>query len=371
MDIAFLDWEFLGNPLSAYLLFVLTIAGTSLAARIVRFIVLHQLAKWAEKTETKWDDVIISAVSGPSIWLVAVGGAFVGKEFLLLTDRAEIWVNRALMVAAVSVFFVAFYRLFRGGSEIVAEEYLNRTTKGMTEEERAAEAKTVARIRRQINEVAGMVVILLGLLTALSNMGVDLKAIWASLGVGGIALALAVKDPLANVMGRMYIYSTGLFDVGHPIQIDSWNGTVTRIGVFRTSLELSNDMSTVSIPNAEFISKPLKNFFGRKKFVFKWDLDVPYEVSADALETLVERLRALVLAKPEALPETVFVYVERFDKSAKVVRVWFQVRLQDFPASTLYGTRVLGEVQRLFSEMGIGFAYPKYVVHIEGQTDKR
>lgn len=357
-----------GNPLSSYLMFAATVIGSFIAARLAKYLVDRWALRWAAKTESKWDDVIITAVMGPATWLVAIGGARVAEEGLILTEKAELWVNRGLTVATVTVFYVAMYRLFRGGSRLVVEEYVRRSSaSAMDEADRAAEAKTAARISRQINEIAGMVIILLGLLTALSNLGVDLKAVWASLGIGGIAIALAVKDPLSNLVGRIIIYSSGLFDEGHQIQIDKWEGTVTRIGAFRTNIELISDMSVVTIPNIEFVQKPVKINNGRKRFIFKWDLDIPYDVGAERVEELMERLRALIKARPEVVQEFSFVYLERLGEYSKVVRVWFQARLPDFPATTGYRTEVLGDVQRLFAEMGIAFAFPTYSVSLGSQ----
>lgn len=364
---------FWGNPLSSYLLFAATVVGSFLAARIAKYLVDRWAAKWALQTESQWDDVIIDAVLGPATWLVAIGGARIAQEGLILTERAELWFTRVLTVASIIVVFVGIYRLIKGSSCLLVEEYVKRTSsRDMSEEEKEAEGKSIARITRQINEIAGMVVILLGVLTSLSNLGVDLKAVWASLGVGGIALALAVKDPLSNFIGRMVIYSTGLFEEGHFIQIDKWEGTVTRIGTFRTSIELISDMSTVTIPNIEFIQKPVKTNYGRKKFIFKWDLDVPYDVDAARLEELVEALRALIKEKPEVLEEFSFVYLDRLGEYSKVVRVWFQARLPDFPSTTGYRTRLLGEIQRLFADRGIDFAFPTYSVAMEpAKTDTR
>lgn len=365
----FIERSLWGNPVSSYLAFLAFVFGSFAVARIARYVVHRYVAKWAEKTESKWDDVIIESIMGPSTWLVAIGGAFVAKEGLVLTEKADLWANRILSVAAITVLYVGMFRLFRGGSGLLVEEFVRRAGEAATEEERALETRSVNRITKQLNEVAGMVIVLLAVLTALSNLGVDLKAVWASLGVGGIALALAVKEPLSNFVGRIMIYSTGLFDEGHFIQIDSWAGTVTRIGTFRTSIELLSDMSIVTIPNAEFISKPVKNNFGKTKFIYKWDLDVPYEVDADRLDALVEELRALIKGKPEVVPEFSFVYLDRLDKYSKVVRVWFQVRLPDFKSSTVFGERTLGEVQRLFSRMGVAFAYPTYTVALDGHQE--
>ncbi|TLN17664.1 mechanosensitive ion channel [bacterium] len=365
----FMEREIWGNPVSAYASFTLITLCAWAAVRVVRYVVLHNLQKWAQKTESRWDDVIIDAVKGPAVWLVVLGVMTAAREGLVLTPRATLWTDRALTAGVVAVFFLAAYRLFKGGADLMAEEYIKKTSEGADEAEIEAKKRQVARIKRQVSEVAGMVIILLALLTTLSNLGVDLKAIWASLGIGGIALALAVKDPLANMVGRMYIYSTGIFDEGQAIEFDGWNGTVTKIGVFRTSLELAGDLSTVTIPNADFITKAVKNNFGRNRFVYKWDLDLPYEIGPDKIEELVERLKAHILAKPEVLADKTFIYLDRLDRHSKVVRVWFQVKLPDWPASAEYGSRTLGEIQRIFDEMRLDFAYPTYTVKLDGQKE--
>ncbi|TAL18150.1 mechanosensitive ion channel [bacterium] len=368
----FMQSEFYGNPVSAYAIFLGFVAGAWAAARIARLIILKHVAKWVEKTESKWDDVIIDAVKGPAVWLVVVGGMTLAREGLVLSPKAILWTNRALTAGVVFTFFVAAYRLIRGGADLMAEEYVKKkTAEGADEAEIAATVRQVARIKRQVSEVAGMVIILLALLTTLSNLGVDLKAIWASLGIGGIALALAVKDPLANIVGRMYIYSTGIFDEGQAIEFEKWSGTVTKIGVFRTSMELSSDLAIVTIPNAEFITKAVKNNFGRTRFVYKWDLDLPYAVKADKIEELISRLKEHLLAKPEVIPGQTYVYLDRLDKQSKVVRVWFQVKLPDWPASAQYGSKVLGEIQRIFDSMDLDFAYPTYTVKIEGGVGEK
>jgi MscS family membrane protein len=354
-----------GNPLSSYFVFLALVFGSFAVARVARAAIDHYAMKWAEKTDSRWDDVILRAVSGPATWLVAIGGAVVGKEGLILTQRAELWADRILTVCAITVMYAAMYKLFRGGAGLIAEEYVKRTTKEMDAEAKAAETKTTARITRQINEIAGMVIVVMAILTALSNLGVDLKAIWASLGIGGLALALAVKEPMANLVGRMEIYSTGLFDEGHVIQIDNWVGTVTKIGTFRTYIELLSDMSTVAIPNSEFSRKAVKNNYGRKKFIFKWDIEVPYQVEPEKVDRLVETLRGNLKEKPEVVQEFSFVYLDRIDKWNKVMRLWFQVRAPDFPASAAMGTRLLGEVQKIFEAEGVEPPSPTYRISLE------
>jgi len=199
----------------------------------------------------------------------------------------------------------------------------------------------------------------------LSNLGVDLKAIWASLGIGGIALVVAVQEPLRNLVGRIYIYSTGIFDEGHFIVFNNWSGTVKRISTFRTYLELFTDMTTVSIPNSDFVKGDVKTYYGRTKFMYKWDLDVPYDIFPERVKELVKKLRELVFAKPEVKQNMCWIYLQRLDSYSKVVRVWFQVRLPNWAESLFYGNQVLHDIQLLFESLDIPFAFPTQTLQLQ------
>jgi small-conductance mechanosensitive channel len=100
-------------------------------------------------------------------------------------------------------------------------------------------------------------------------------------------------------VGRFYIFSTGIFDEGHFITFNNHAGTVIRIGVFRTYLELFSDMTTVSIPNEDFTKGVVKNYYGRRKFIYKWDLNLPYDVPSRSIPDLCSKLKELLHNKPE------------------------------------------------------------------------
>jgi MscS family membrane protein len=310
----FLNSEIMGNTVESYLVFCALVIASLVVALIARSVVKRHLMEWAAKTKTGVDDAIVKGVLSPAVWLVVVVGVSIAKEGLTMGEGLALWTERLLSVISL--------------------------------------------------------IIVLALLSVLSNVGVDVKAIWASLGIGGIALVVAVKDPLTNVVGRAYIFSTGIFDEGHFIAFGQWSGTVKRIGIFRTSLELFSDMTTVTIPNAQFVQHPVKNYFGRTKFMYKWDLDLPYDVSAGQLDQLVAKLKELVLGKKEVNPASTYIYVDRLDRYSKVVRVWFQVSLPDWATSLHYGSAVLGDIQRLFAEMELEFAYPTQTVHVETSDGK-
>jgi MscS family membrane protein len=265
------------------------------------------------------------------------------------------------------IFFIILIRLFQGLIEIAADGYVKRLEQqGPPDLEK--QTRDVDRIKKQVREIGNMVIALLGVLTIVSNLGIDLKAIWASLGIGGIALVVAVQEPLRNLVGRIYIFSTGIFDEGHFILFNNYAGTVKRIAMFRTYLELFSDMTTVSIPNSDFVKGAVKTYYGRTKFMYKWDLDVPYDIGPQKVQELIIKLRELIFSKPEVNRDMCWIYMERLDRYSKVVRVWFQVKLSNWAASLFYGNQVLHDIQLLFESLNIEFAFPTQTLHLKTEN---
>lgn len=353
-----------GNTIHEYVISFLIVILTLLIAVAINRYLRKKLYDWADKTNTRLDDFIVNRIFPPIVYMVIIIGLAFAKSYLKFNPTADVWLDKILFGAGLAVFFLLVIRFAKGLVEVVGDAYVKKLE--LSEPEDLDEQKkTVERIKKQVAEILNMVLAILAILTILSNLGVDLKAIWASLGIGGIAIVVAVKDPLTNLVGRMYIYSTGIFDEGHFIVFNDIAGTVKRITIFRTYLEVFSDMTTVSVPNADFIKGIVKSYYGRTKFMFKWDLDVPYDVPAADIHKLIIALRELVHSKPEVHSDVCWIYLDRLDKFSKVVRVWFQASLPDWAASLFYGNRMLHEIQELFESMSIHFAFPTQTVHLK------
>ncbi|WP_025321253.1 mechanosensitive ion channel family protein [Deferrisoma camini] len=353
----------LGNTVKDYLVSAGLVIAAVVVGRVGRFVLERYFGRWAEKSRTRLDDLLVGRVLAPAVHLALLGGLWLAKSNLAVAEPFSGWIDRGLLVVALVLFFAIAIRFVQGLVELGGRAYVERL-EAQAVDDLEERRRTVVRVEKQVREISTMVLWILGLLTVLSNLGVDLKAIWASLGIGGIALVVAVKEPLANLVGRLYIYGTGIFDEGHFIAFGPWSGTVTKIGLFRTYLELFSDMTTVSLPNADFVKGAVKNYFGRTKFMYKWDLDVPYDVDPERLQDLVERLRAHVLGLPEVNPQMCWIYLDRLDRYSKVIRVWFQAHLPDWAASLRYGNQVLHGIQRVFAEAGVEFAFPTQTVYL-------
>jgi MscS family membrane protein len=143
--------------------------------------------------------------------------------------------------------------------------------------------------------------ILVGLvlvIALLTHAGVNVSALVAGLGIGGIALALAAQKTLADLFGGLSIVMRGAVRVGDFCQIDGVNGTVEDIGISALNLR-TLDGSVVSIPNAKVAEAALENFSLREQFwlhqVFTLRFDTPHE----AVKTVLDKIDQLLGSHPE------------------------------------------------------------------------
>lgn len=326
---------------------------------VVYFLLRKSAGRLVKKTSSKVDDLIFERVMKPIIPIFIVIGIFMGKNILDLSPNINQLVEKILVAVLLFLLFQMLILSLRHMTDYWIVRVSSRTDIS------AEKRDEIRRLGKQLKELVFPVVGVLGGLTILSNLGLDLKVIWTSLGVGGIAVALAVKEPLSNFVGRLYIYATGIFDEGHFIAFGGWSGTVKRIGYFRTYLEVFADMTTVSIPNTKFMTGEVKNYYGRRQFIYKWDLDIPYDTDRQQVQKLIEGLKTFLFARPEVVRESCWIYLDRLGDYSKVVRVWFKVTLSDWAASLNYGNDILYEIQGIFASRGVDFAFPTQVVSLE------
>lgn len=356
--------KFVENTVQDYLISALIVLVTVLVAFWVRNKLRKRLEAWAETSQTKLDDFVIEKLFPPIIYILLLVGVAFALGNLKIGPEIRLWIDRLLFAIGLGVFFLLIMRFVQGAVDVGMDSYGDRI-KEENPEDLERQLRSIERIKKQVKEILNMVLTVMAILTILSNLGVDLKAIWTSLGIGGIALALAVKEPMTNLVGRMYIFSNGLFDVGHYITFGEYSGTVTRITVFRTHLEIFSDNSKVSIPNADFVKGAVTNSIGRTKRVFKWDLAAPYDLSADEIQALIGKLRELVSSKPQISEDFCWVYLARLDVYAKVIRVWFTATMSGYEASLYFGNELLHEIQLLFEKMNIPFAFPTQTLEVK------
>lgn len=208
------------------------------------------------------------------------------------------------------------------------------------------------------------IVILAGIIVIQNLTGVQIGPLLASLGIGGLAVALAAKDSIANFFGTLTILFDKPFQVGERIVIDNYDGVVEDVGFRSTRIRLLSG-HLVTIPNEKVVNSGLENIGKRPNIRWVTNIGITYDTPPDKIERAVAILRELVAdhegMHPDFPPR---VYFNGFnDWSLNImVLIWYHPpEYWDFQE---WVQRTCLEITRQFSAEGIDFAFPTHTLHL-------
>lgn len=214
------------------------------AGFVIRGVVFRRLAAWSKGTTTRIDDVIISSLRGPIIIWFVILGVYAALEVSTIPDEIVDAVDKGLFVLVVFSITLALANLagrLIGG--LGAREDKTRPVTSLTQ------------------NIARIVVFIVGLLVILNALGVSITPILATLGVGGLAVALALQDTLANLFAGIHINLAHQIRVGDYVRLDSGEeGYVTDIGWRAARIRmLANNV--VLVPNDKLSKAIVTNYY--------------------------------------------------------------------------------------------------------------
>jgi len=155
---------------------------------------------------------------------------------------------------------------------------------------------------RPLTTALKMVILLLGTLVWLDNLGFQITAVLTGLGIGGVAVALVLQKPLEDVFGAVTLYTQQPVKIGDFGRFGTITGTVEEISLRTTRIRtLAN--SLISIPNMRLASEPIENLSAREKYLFSPVLKLAGDATPEALESLLERMREMLTAHPRVLQD--------------------------------------------------------------------
>jgi MscS family membrane protein len=217
-----------------------------------------------------------------------------------------------------------------------------------------------------------IVIILVGSIMVVQNVtGIQLGPLIASLGLGGLAIALAAKDSVANFLGTLTIIFDKPFQIGDQVVIDKYEGTVESVG-FRSTRIRTRDGNLLSMPNSKIIDSPLQNVGRRPSIVWHSDLGISYETPPDKVRRAVEILEE-ILHNHEGMREDLppRIYLNAFkDWSLNIsIFAWYHPpRWWDYQA---WLQKTCMEILERFASEGIKFASNSPVLHVPSQQNKQ
>lgn len=341
----------LGRSLAAWLtagaLFTLLFLGTLL------------VRAFARRFERREDGSLRTLLTGLGHkWLILTSFALAlgAGSMPLAPSERWLWALHWLLVIAIALQVFVWVRVV---IEWAARRYIDRRSACGAEPDPAL-LGAVDTFRFVLQGLAALLVVLL----ALENLGIDVTALIAGLGIGGIAVALAAQNFLGDLFGSLSITLDKPFVVGDFVIVGTEMGTIEHIGLKTTRVRsLSGEQLVFS--NSDLLGSRIRNFKRMKERRATFSFGVTYQTPADKLERIPGIVRELVQAQTEVRFDRC--HFIRFGESTLDFEVVYFVGLPDMLSHLdRLQTILLGLVRR-FEQEGIEFAYPTRTLFIAGR----
>jgi MscS family membrane protein len=200
------------------------------------------------------------------------------------------------------------------------------------------------------------------------ELGFPTYSVLAGLGVGGLAVALAARDSLANLLGSMLIMIEKPFRVGHVVRVSGSEGTVEDVG-FRSTRIRTADNSLISIPNNSVVNATVENLSLRKMRRQRFLIQVTYDTPREKLEELMAGIKQLITDHPLTNKTNFNVRFNDFGESSLNILVYFHIETTDYSAELEAREEILLRIMDLAKQSGIDFAFPTRTLVIETPSE--
>ncbi len=341
-------YSLFGKTARDYLFALILFVLISFGIRIFRGSVCMALRKLSKKTETDFDDRLIELIEDTNGLFFFAVALYFPLDYLVSLPSVDPWIDGVFLVIVV---FEAI-RFLQGVIGIALRVSLAATG---GKRSKADNETTLS----AMNMVVKIVLWITGILLVLSNLGFNINSLVASLGIGGVAVALAVQNILADIFSSFSIYFDKPFAVGDYIMIGQDGGVVKKIGLKTTRLCTLNGEELV-VSNQELTSARLQNFKKMQKRRPQFNFGVTYETSAAKLRKIPEIVEKIV----DGVEGCTFdrCSFESFGDFALVYKVVYFVETPDIKEYESDQGEINVAILEAFKKAKIEMAYPTHRV---------
>ncbi|HTR80237.1 MAG TPA: mechanosensitive ion channel family protein [Bacteroidota bacterium] len=315
---------------------------------ILKAIIVKRLGAFAAQTSTDVDDLVVEMLKRTKSFFLIILSLFASSLTLDLSPAIVLIVRKVAVLALLGQVVV-------WGTNVI--EYLVRKTSKRRKDEDPSSATTLVALGFFGRLVLWSVVLLL----ALDNLGVNITTLIAGLGVGGIAVALAVQSMLGDVLASLSIVLDKPFVIGDFIVVEAYLGAVEYIGL-RTTRIRSLSGEQIIFSNADLLRCRIRNYkrMNERRIVFTFG--VKYETPHDKLARIGSMVRDIIASKTDIRFDRA--HFKEFGNSALNYEVAYYVLSPDYNLYMDLQQEINLELCKKFEEEGIEFAYPTHTVHI-------
>jgi MscS family membrane protein len=350
-----LDKSFLGISLAQYGGAFVAILGALIVRRIALYFYDRLLLPLAAKTKSDYDDLLLKCLRRPAGFLVTIGGINLAFDVLSLPTEPIDLQHFGAALTQVLITFAIAWALFN------LIDIFDKYLRGWAQRtESTLDDHLAPLIRKSLRAF----IVFLGVIMTIQNFGYSISGLLASLGIGGLAVALAAKDTLSNIFGSLMIIFDRPFRVGDWILAGDIEGTVEEVG-FRSTKIRTFAKTLITVPNNVIANVGINNFSRMPKRRIKLTIGITYGTTPNQMRTAVEGIRSMLREHPAIDQEFFLVNFTDFGASSLDIMVYC------FTTTTMWGEYldarqdVCLKIMDILEGMELDFAFPSQSLYLE------
>ncbi len=344
-----LENELWGNTIENWGISILIILGAIIIVKLLSLLGKKVIKPFVTGTDNHLDDVIFYSLEAPVKFAIILLGIWIAIHRLVYPDSFVKVVDNAYSILIVLDITWFFGRLFSS----LLQVYWGKQSNGQAN-------KMMPIIKRTIL----VIVWLIGIVMALSNVGVNISALLGTLGIGGIAFALAAQDTVKNVFGAFTILTDKPFSIGDTIRVDSYEGTVVDVGVRSTKI-MNYDKRIITFPNYKITDTSIVNISSEPMRRVVLNLGLTYDTTSEKMKEPLELMKSIPkrVEKVSSNPsDIVAVFTEYSDSALVIMYIYFIEKQGDILGVT---SNMNMEILAAFNKAGLNLAFPTRTVYIQ------
>jgi len=343
-----LNQTFWGNTVQDWLIALAVAAAVQVTVYVVLRFALARLTVFAARTASDVDDLIAELLEKTKFLVVALVSIWAGSLYLELPETADEVLGHILVIGVI---LQAAY--WANGLITYGLRHYRRT--------QLDDDPGMVTALGAIGFIVRVGVLSVFLLMALANLGIEIGPLIASLGVGGLAVALALQTVLGDLFASLSIVFDKPFEVGDFIRVGDYMGTVEHVGL-KTSRVRALSGEQLVFNNSDLLGARVQNYKRLEERRISFQIGVTYDTPRERLEEIPGMIREMIESKDQTRFERC--HLMTFGDSALIFDIVFYMLVPDYAVYADVQHAVNLELIAAFEEKGIEFAYPTQTLYV-------
>jgi len=321
------------------------------AKTLLAKVILKNLRRFADKTKNVIDNRLIDVIELPIKFSIVILGFFLAERWLNLEKFQAI----ASLIENTLISFVLFWILFRAVDQFsyIFAKFSSKFGKNLSSD-----------VENFIISFLKTIILIIGIMTILDGWGINVGAFVASLGLVGMAFALAAKDTAANLFGSLVIFTDKPFKNGDWILTPDVEGKIEKIGIRSTKVR-TFAQALVSVPNAVIANSAITNWSKMGKRRIKMRLGLTYSTTTNQMENILTELRAMLNNHPDVHKDAIMVHFDEFQDSSLSLFCYFFTNTTVWKEYLSVREDINLKIMKIVENNGASFAFPSQSIYVE------